>query len=153
MIRTLSVVLSVVLCSACGSSPLTAPTTIIQPPAVRELAYAINIPLLLDLQRLKLQYPDGIHIAPLAAQGRWDYSVWYGGTPNVYAGPIAPRCQNFFNTGIVVAPRAVAGMDTFTALDWPGIGLDAGVTYAWTGRFTFAAVASPSAYVSDARCL
>lgn len=129
------------------------PTAPEKPKAQLEMSYAINVPVLADLQAFRGQFPDGVHLSPVAAQGRWDYTNAYGGTPNAYYGATAPPCPNFFNTGIIIAPYAAASKDLFTAADWPGIGLEAGLTYAWVGRFTYSIPAPASTYVIDLKCI
>lgn len=144
MKRLLALVVVLVLTGCSG--PL-APTAVT--PALRSMAYAINIPDTGAVQSLNARYPEGVSLAPLEAQRQWDYTLAYGGTPNVYWGPVAPPCQNYFNTSVVIAPAGVAGVRTFTALDWPGAHLDAGVTYEWRGYFT---VSYPSAPGSTMPC-
>lgn len=132
----LVLVFAVLACAACGSSPA-GPTTIVAPAAHLEMDYDINIADLGQASALRLQYPHGVEIAPYAAQQRWDQTVAYGGSPNVYYGPIGPPLQTYQGAGIVVAPLKVAQMATFTADDWPGIGLEPGAVYVWIGRFVY----------------
>lgn len=129
---------------ACGSVAPAAPSAPL--PAPRTMDYAINIPDVAVTHDLQRQYPNGVQVNPLAAQDRWDYTHAYGGTPNVYYGETAPPCQNFLNTGVVIAPHSVAGLDAFTAKDWPGVGLETGLTYVWVGRFTYSLVAPVGSY-------
>lgn len=136
--------------AACSSSP-TGPTTLTAKPALRELDYDINIPDITTTLALQRAYPNGTQTPPVIAQGRWNYTAAYGGSPNVYYGEIAPKCE-YFRVGIVVAPYRVASMETFTSSDWPGV-LEAGVTYTWVGRFVFAKVAPPNSYTYDPTAL
>lgn len=133
------------LAVGCASSPA-GPTALPAPVAALQMDYDINIPDLLALQGLKAQYPQGVHVPPAAAQARWDYTAAYGGSPNVYLGPVSGPCQQYYNTGIVIAPVKVAQLPTFTAEDWPGIGLEPGRVYEWVGRFTFAQAAPAGSY-------
>lgn len=145
-IRRLASLLVLVAVSACGSSPVApAPTPAA---SVTFITYTINIPSSTVAFTLRQTYPDGIRLSPLDAQRQYDYTAMYGGSPNVYFGETAPACE-YVNTGIVVAPRIVAGMSTFTALDWPGIGLDAGKTYGWLGRFAFTELPAAGTFVYD----
>lgn len=133
---------------ACSNSPM-APTSRTAPAkAPLEMDYDINIPSSAAAFEFRYQFPDGIRTSPLDAQHRWDYTVEYKGSPNVYFGETAPHCQ-YPGVGIVVAPHSVAGLSTFTAADWPGIGLEAGATYVWVGRFKYTAPAAPGTYIYD----
>lgn len=135
------------LACACGAHSPTAPT-MAAPIVLHDMSYDINIPNPIIASDLRYAYPEGIHTSPMDAQRRWDYTNIYGGSPNVYYGPTSPHCE-YPGVGIVVAPRSVAGLNTFTANDWPGIGLEGGLTYAWLGRFVYTAVAQPGSYVID----
>lgn len=147
--RISSLIIVAALASACGAHSPTAPAPVAPAPVVlHEMSYDINIPNAKIVFDLRFAYPQGIHTSPLDAQARWDYTFAYGGSPNVYYGETGPHCE-YVRAGIVVAPRSVAGLLTFTAGDWPGIGLEAGVTYTWVGRFVFTATPAPGSYVSD----
>lgn len=130
--------------SACGVVSPVAPT--VAAPVTHTLAYDINVPdVALSLQ-LRGEFPDGVRMAPVAAQAHWDYTRTYGGSPNVYYGAVGPQCPTYVRTGIVIAPLSAASKPTFTSADWPGGGLEAGVTYEWVGRFAFSEVAPVGSY-------
>ena len=144
---TMIVLLALVVgaCSRSIVSPTPAPVTI----APTLITYTINVPDAHQAVQLQAQYPDGVQIPPIDAQHQWDYTAIYHGSPNVYFGETAPwqgydcsgkpvPISEYMNTGIVVAPRAVAAVETFTARDWPNIGLSPDVTYGWLGRFAYA---------------
>jgi hypothetical protein len=137
--------------AACAVQP-TGPSEIKKAPAIVEMAYAINVPVLADLQVYRSQFPGGVRLSPIAAQSRWDYTRAYGGSPNVYYGNTAPKCQNYFWTSIVIAPYGAASKDAFTSVDWPNAGLDQGVTYAWSGYFTYSRAALPSEFTINPAC-
>lgn len=148
---TLAVIVALVaaLTVACtGSKDLTGPSTVSLPTQTRFLTYDINIPDPKLAVQLRGQYPDGVQMSPMSAQRVWDYTQAYGGSPNVYFGDTSPRCE-YIRAGIVVAPRAVAAVDTFTSLDWPGIGLEPGTTYRWLGRFAYAEIPPAGSYHLD----
>lgn len=129
-----------------GCQSVTAPTAAASVPAIRQVGYDINIPniqTVLDLQR---RYPGGTSMPPLTAQNTFDYTHEYGGSPNVYFGEVAPKCE-YILVGIVVAPLGVAGMQTFTSRDWPV--MEPGYTYEWHGRFVMALPAPLGTYVID----
>jgi hypothetical protein len=135
----------------CSNSP-TAPTAAPVPvPTIgdaasttSDLSYAINIPDAAVAQQLIAAYPHGVRVGPIAAQTTWNETLAYGAA-NVYYGPTAPPTGLYAWTGIVVAPLAVAGVDTFWASDWPdqygqplgNVALD--VRYIWVGRFVYTA--------------
>ncbi len=148
----LAVLLVAGLSGACTTHNTLAPEPVPAPYAVpSDLTYAINIPdpsVVFDLLKI---YPDGVHTSPIEAQRRWDYTATYHGSPNVYFGATAPQCQ-YPGVGIVVAPYSVAALLTFTAADWPGIGLERGLTYAWVGRFVYTRAAAPGEYMTGALC-
>lgn len=128
----------------CGTVPSpVSPTPVVERQA--EVDYDINVPSPQLAASLRFQYPNGVHVSPLDAQRQWDYTAAYGGSPNVYYGETAPACE-YLGVGIVVAPHAVAGLATFHAGDWPGLGWEPGVTYVWVGRFVYAAIALPGTY-------
>lgn len=131
-------------CVGCGAVPV-APTPATVPPT--PFAYAINVPDTQLAQTLRAYYPQGVHVSPIEAQAHFDYTATYGGTPNVYYGPVAPPCQSYVNTSIIIAPQGAAGKRTFTSVDWPGAHLDSGVTYEWVGGFEVAYPALPGSYV------
>ncbi len=148
--KTLTVVLIALLATACSSKIVSvAPSPVT--PAPTAMTYAINIPDAVLAQKLKGDNPEGVQLPPVDAQARWDYTATYAGSPNVYFGDHAPwtgvdcsghqiiGLQEYMGAGIVVAPRNVASVETFTAKDWPELPLTAGVTYAWLGRFEYAA--------------
>ena len=133
--------LSVVWSGACASP--TQPTTIAI--VTRDLSYTINVPTMAATLIWQAAYPDGVRMAPVTAQSRFDYTPEYHGTPNVYAGAtIAGGLRTYTGTGIVVAPYAVASVPTFPATAWPDpitgkpFGGDPNVEYAWLGRFVYA---------------
>lgn len=137
------------------ATPLTAPT---QKPDPSQITYTINLPDAHLVVKLQADNPNGVLMPPLTAQELWDYTAAYGGSPNVYFGETAPwqgsNCAGvpvpglaeYMNTGIVVAPHAIAALETFTSLDWPNIGLSPNVTYEWVGRFAYAQVGSLASY-------
>lgn len=131
--------------AGCNHVSPVAPTVVPVPPS--QVTYAINIPEVLLAHSLAAQWPNGIRLSPLDAQRQYDYTATYKGSPNVYYGETAPMVCTYENAGIVVAPRTIAGMSQFTALDWPGIGLDPGITYEWLGRFAYAEPAPIGSYV------
>lgn len=133
--------------TACGKDTVTplGPSPV-APVQTQTMAYAINVPDTLTVVRLNAQYPQGVHVAPLTAQAQWDYSANYAGTPNVYAGEVAPCGQNYLNTSVVIAPPGVAGKASFSAQDWPGAHLDANTIYEWVGTFVVAYAAAPGTY-------
>ncbi len=136
------------LAGGCTSHNALTPDSVPANVVPSDLSYDINIPSASVAFDLKALYPTGIHTTPLDAQAHWNYTATYQGSPNVYYGPTAPHCE-YPGVGIVVAPVRVAGMFTFTAADWPGIGLDPGVTYTWLGRFVYTAAAAPGSYTID----
>lgn len=144
--RIATLLAALILVSAGCSKPMMGPTEVPKA-AVRTIGYDINIPDVRVVNTLKGYYPGGFEGPPLEAQARWNYTEAYKGTPNVYYGDIAPKCEYHF-TGIVVAPFRVAGMQQFTSKDWPGP-LEPGIVYSWLGRFTYTAIADPSTYVID----
>lgn len=139
------VLLSLLLVAGCSvpSAPTAVPA-----PKLSYVSYDVNVPTASLAFSLKFQYPEGIQTSPIDAQRRWDYTSTYLGSPNVYYGETSPHCE-YPGVGIVVAPRSVAGMSSFTAGDWPGMGYEAGVTYIWLGRFTYTAPAPVGSYYSD----
>lgn len=143
----LLVSLSLVACASPTqpTAPPRAPTLALK---TTDLTYAINVPDPALAIRLAGLYPDGVRKSPREAQGLWDYTAAYGGSPNVYYGPTAPQCE-YQGVGIVVAPEDVAGMEIFGAADWPGGPVQPGVVYAWLGRFAFAAVPASGSYQID----
>lgn len=147
MKRSFALVAALLLFAGCShESPIAA--TGVQALGVRDMAYDINIPFPGTAHALQGTYPTGIRIAPLDAQRAYDYTAAYLGSPNVYFGETSPRCE-YPGVGVVVAPRSVAAMPQFTARDWPGLVLDASVTYVWVGRFVYTAPADPSTYHAD----
>lgn len=147
MVLAVVAAVSMAACAGSGNN-LAGPSTVSVAKQVRPMAFDINIPDPALAVRLRGQYPDGVQMSPLQAQRTWDYTSAYGGSPNVYFGETSPKCE-YIRAGIVVAPRAVAGADTFTSLDWPGIGLVPGDTYRWVGRFAFAEIPPPGSFVHD----
>lgn len=145
---TVVAVLIAALVSLACSSPASMPSSVKAAPVFRDMDYDINIPFPGIAHVLQSDYPNGIRIAPMEAQRAYDYTAAYLGTPNVYFGETAPQCQ-YPGVGIVVAPRAVASVAQFGARDWPGLTLDAGVTYVWVGRFVYTAIADPTTYTID----
>ena len=121
----------------------TAPSPVVTP---QSITYAINIPDPIKARALVDAYPNGVLEAPRQAQNDWNYTATYLGSPNVYYGELAPPNCTYPGVGIVVAPQAVASVETFTSLDWPNIGLEPNVTYQWLGRFVYTAPADPSTY-------
>ena len=124
----------------CGSSPV-APST---PPT--DLTYAINLPGLVEVQSLLVQYPNGLHLSPVDAQTLYDRRAFYGGTPNVYAGAVTPTAwiggNPYHGVGVVIAPFAVASVPIFKSTDWPdsnGQPFSGNPTtrFAWLGRFVY----------------
>ncbi len=146
--KSYTLLIVMVLSSACTMHNPSAPTSPAAAPLMSEMDYDINVPTPQALSELRFAHPDGVHTSPLNAQHLWDYTAAYGGSPNVYFGDVSPHCQ-YIRAGIVVAPISVAGRDTFTAGDWPRIGLEPGLTYVWVGRFVYTSVALPGSYVSD----
>lgn len=146
-----SVLLPLTIACSSPAAP-TSPTTTLPPPApaLRELAYDINIPDVALTLSLARTYPNGVRMAPIAAQARWDYTAAYGGSPNVYFGEVGPKCQTYFGTGIVIAPLGVASQAVFTSAEWNVV--EPGFTYAWVGRFTYARVPAPGTYRLDPAC-
>lgn len=136
--------------SGCSNGPA-GPTAVTPTPAVRTIGYDINVPIIEAVMVYKASFPDGINITPVEAQARYDYSDAYRGSPNVYFGATAPKCQQYIGTGIVVAPHHVATMLTFTSKDWPI--LEPGYTYTWVGRFVLALPATPQQYLYDPSCI
>ena len=136
-------IMVVLVMGGCGYTKSgTAPSLVVVPHAI---TYAINIPDPIKARTLEDTYPNGILESPLQAQHDFDYTATYLGSPNVYYGELAPPNCTYQGVGIVVAPHGVAGMETFTQLDWPGIGLEPGF-YRWLGRFVYTAPADPSTY-------
>lgn len=146
--RSLTLAIVAVLASACSSTHAgTAPTPV---KVVTDMDYNINIPDPHTFTSLVGAFGARVPIAPLDAQRQWDFTATYGGSPNVYFGDTAPHCGQYTQTGIVVAPRAVAGMAQFTAADWPTLtGLEPGVTYRWVGLFVYSRAAAPGTYTYD----
>ena len=134
------VVTAAVISTACaGTSPI-APTIAASPvPVVHDLGYAINVPEPILAQQLLTAHPDGVRIAPIAAQLAWNYTAAYGGSPNVYLGPIG-QATNYLGASIVIAPAQVAGEAVFDGAEWPPA-FTAGEKYAWVGRFVYTAPA------------
>lgn len=129
------------LATACSQMSPVSPT----PPAVAAAApvaisYAINLPDQRLVQQLQTQYPDGIAMAPIAAQIAYDYTSIYGAS-NVYFGPMAPPDGMYTRLGIVVAPVDAARVLIFPASAWPQIsrGLPADARLTWIGRFVYVA--------------
>jgi len=124
----------------CGSTP-TGPTAVARAPiqVQADLDYTIHVPDRLVAQQLQTAHPTGVRVNPITAQLTWDYRPEYGGSAHVYYGPLPGAPNQYPGTGIVIAPVAVASQDTFTAADWPAIGLDPHTTYTWVGRFEFTA--------------
>lgn len=143
-------VATVGIMAGCTSSKqgLMGPSTVAVAGQTRFMSFDINIPDPGLAVRLRGQYPDGVQMSPMSAQRTWDYTKEYGGSPNVYFGETSPKCE-YIRAGIVVAPRAVAAVDTFTSLDWPGIGLVPGDTYRWLGRFAYAEIPPVGSYKID----
>ena len=133
--------------SACGTvaQPVSPSPT---PEHVSEVDYDINIPSVSTAMALKFSYPNGVHLSPLDAQRQWDYTAAYGGSPNVYYGETAPACE-YQGVGIVVAPHSVAGLATFHAADWPGLGWLPNVLYVWVGRFVYVPLPIVGTYAID----
>lgn len=138
--RTLTfaiVALLSICCSHQGSlvapEPITVPQTIV-------ITYAINIPIPLMSAQLQQQYPTGVAVSPIEAQGVWNYTCEYAGTPNVYWGPTAPPSGVYTGVGILSAPANAAAHETFTGADWPAINVGYASTqpYRWTGLFAYA---------------
>lgn len=141
----LVVLLIVLLCAIFGSlgcaqqGPM-GPSTIKPARPNVPVGFDINIPESKITAVWWVQYPNGIKISPVEAQRKWDFTAAYGGTPNVYYGPSAPKCE-YQMVGITVAPYSVASMLTFTSADWPIF--EPGNTYEWVGRFVTALPARP----------
>lgn len=131
--------LAIVAAVCVGCSSPTAPSAVRQ----SDLDYTINVPRSDLAKTLQAAYPDGVRMAPVTAQDRYNFTPEYHGTPNVYAGPtIAGGLRTYSNTGIVTAPYAVASRDVFPATAWPDeygrpFGGDPSVEFSWVGRFVF----------------
>lgn len=142
----LIILLILILCAVLGSlgcsqqGPM-GPSTIKPARPNVPVGFDINIPTSKITQVWAIQYPNGIKISPVEAQRKWDYSAAYYGTPNVYYGPQAPKCE-YWMVGITVAPLSVASKMTFTSSDWPIF--EPGYTYEWIGRFVTAFPAGPN---------
>ena len=136
-------IMVVLVMGGCSYTKSTGPSPVVAP---QSITYAINIPDPIKARALVGAYPNGVLEAPRQAQNDWNYTATYLGSPNVYYGELAPPNCTYPGVGIVVAPQAVASVETFTSLDWPGIGLEPGITYQWLGRFGYTAPADPSTY-------
>ncbi len=130
-----------VLMLACGCSTQSSPSVTAPSEVVTTIQYTINIPFQLTAQELQRQFPHGVDMAPIQAQVTWNYTAEYRGAPNVYWGPVPPPAETYQNTGIVVAPVAVAQQLFFLPSEWPGISL-AGDKVTWKGWFVFTRAAS-----------
>lgn len=132
------IIAAALLAVGCGNSTPLAPTTTVTPTTtVQDITYTINVPSLGLTQQLLTAYPDGVYLSPIAAQAAYNYSDAYQGTPNVYAGEVWR--SEYYLTGIVIAPIAVASLPHFPASMWPdNFGLyPTGVEYRWLGRFAY----------------
>lgn len=138
---TLALTMFMLILTVACATPTTPSATPAQVPPI-PLTYAINVPTLAIATAALVQYPNGIHLAPVAAQAQYDYSAVYG-APNVYYGPAAPTTAIYRGVGIVVAPLAIASVPTFAASDWPDAsgqpfgGSAPTQQYVWLGRFVF----------------
>lgn len=132
--------------TGCGETGPTGPSFIVTP-SPQVITYAINLPSFQEVEGLRSRYPEGISLPPVVAQSTWDRTASYGGSPNVYFGPLAPTCPfQYQRVGIVVAPVGAASSLFFTAKDWPGP-LEAGVTYTWLGRFEYVPLPPVNSYI------
>ena len=123
------------MAAACNGAP-TSPS--LAQPVTATLGYTINVPNVATAAALRNEFPQGIALAPIAAQARFDYTSAYHGSPNVYYGATAPDPSIYHLTGIVVAPYAVANQAEFFGREWASAGLDALTLYRWVGTFEYA---------------
>ena len=121
-------------CAGNPAAPSTAATS--ATPSMQMMDYTINVPTSAVLVAMRTAYPNGVLMAPVAAQQQFDYTTAYHGSPNVYAGETAPALGTYPGASIVVAPYAAASAPTFTSAQWPLY--PAGVTYQWHGTFALA---------------
>jgi hypothetical protein len=139
--RLLALILPLGL-AACSGSPA-APTPARVPPAagptLATFTYTINIPDRALTQQLLTAYPTGRLLSPVAAQAAYDFTEICHGYPNVYYGALAPADGSYYMGAIVVAPYAVASVETFPASAWPNEygQFAANTTYQWLGRFVY----------------
>ena len=138
--RTLTLALVAALAMACGHSASPIAPSVPDVPTAIVITYAINIPNALLASQLQQQYPTGVAVSPIEAQGVWNYTCEYEGAPNVYYGPTAPPTGVYRGVGILSAPGNAAAHETFTGADWPAIniGYAPSQPYRWTGLFTYA---------------
>lgn len=134
------VIFAAFITTACGSNTLApTPPETPKPVAPTQITYAINLPDAGLVSSMQLQYPHGVTgISPVEAQARWDYSAYYDGSPNVYAGPTAPLLATmvYKNVGILIAPILVASKPTFLGSEWSI--MSPTITYEWIGQFAYA---------------
>lgn len=139
--RTLALLYVGVLLLGCciGCSAAVTPSAPSAPvDVVTTIQYAINVPHMATLQTLVAQYGASVALSPVDAQQRFDYRADYAGSPNVYAGSVAPWGDTYRNTGIVIAPLSAASALTFTGADWPTLyGSTPNARYTWQGRFVY----------------
>jgi hypothetical protein len=139
--RQLATCLLPLLLTACTSSPSspTATTVAVPGPALDTFTYTINIPDPVLAAQLRLAYPNGRLMSPVAAQAAYDYTAACHGYPNVYYGPLAPPVGAYFDGAITVAPYAVASVETFPSSAWPNMygQFASNTTYQWLGRFAY----------------
>ena len=121
---------------ACGQNPA-APSA--KAPPIYDLDYAINVPDIAVAYLFQQQYPNGVRVPPIQAQLTWNYTAAYGGSPNVYYGPLGGDAAQYASASIIIAPVEVANEETFYASDWPvmAAGVPAGTRYQWVGRFVY----------------
>lgn len=140
LFTVIAFVLLAIWFSGCASSP-TQPTSFHTPPLPDVwIAYDINVPSPIIAQVENTTFPNGVKMPPAQAQSSFDYRPDYGGTANVYYGPIGPPAWLYTGVGIVIAPTAVSVLEDFPSAMWTG---GCGPTPAmchWIGRFTYAAV-------------
>ena len=138
--RTLTLALVAALAMACGHSASPIAPSVPDVPTAIVITYAINIPIPLTASQLQQQYPTGVAVSPIEAQGVWNYTCEYEGAPSVYYGPTAPPTGVYRGVGILSAPGNAAAHETFTGSDWPAIniGYAPSQPYRWTGLFTYA---------------
>jgi len=135
-------VLALVLCVGCGHSPVAPEAAAPVVATLGTITYAINLPDRQMVQEQLAAHPNGILLAPMTAQRRYDYTLVYH-SANVYYGPLAPALSVYALAGIVVAPPSVASQDAFNATEWPnefGQPFGSDTRYQWLGRFTYVAV-------------
>lgn len=126
---------------ACAQAP-SAPSHSSTVRVSHELNYDINVPDPVLAQTLQTQLPAPVHVPPIQAQTTWNFTAAYGAA-NVYYGPSAPPQGVYRGVGIVVAPLAVAGKETFLGFEWPQVtgGYPSTDEWVWAGRFVYTPVA------------